>query len=444
MNDKTVFVIGANYGDEGKGLMVDYFADRYGSENENKTAVLRYNSGCQAGHTVVTPDGKRHVFAHIGAGAFTGADTYLLKNFITNPMIFAKEYREFKNVLIDSNSLFKTQTFKMPKIYISENCNITLPYDMLLNQYMEKERGDARHGSCGLGLWESRFRYISGYNFSYKDILEFYKNNDKQSIKDKIKKIRDKYYLKHMSKEYGLSKVSIWFIDIFNSENVIDNFIEDLFFIMKTCRIESDEALGVNLTYPDEYSNYIYESAQGLLLSSDLHSADYKHTTICHTGFPDIVDFQNLVAHKEIEVCYVTRPYLTRHGDGPFIETDLNNRHYPIVDKKHVFVYDNTNVENEFQGKLKYGLIDLDEFKTRIVEDIKDARNKNITLSIAMTHLDETKGMFFTTKGDRHYYDVIKELEECFKKELSNVVDVKFYTSFGPDRTYVKEFLDLK
>lgn len=439
MNDKTVFVIGANYGDEGKGLMVDYFADRYGSENENKTAVLRYNSGSQAGHTVVTPSGKRHVFSHIGAGAFTGADTYLLKNFITNPMIFAKEYREFKNVLIDSNNLFKSQTFKMPNIYISENCNITLPYDMLLNQYMEKERGDARHGSCGLGLWESRFRYIKGYNFSYKDILKYYKNNDKQSIKDKIKKIRDKYYLKHMLEEYGLSKVGIWFIDIFNSENVIDNFIEDLFFTMKTCKIESDEALGVNLTYPDEYSNYIYESAQGLLLSSDLHSADYKHTTICHTGFPDIIDFMDLVAHRKIEVCYVTRPYLTRHGDGPFKETDLPSWNIKILN-----IHDNTNVENEFQGKLRYGLIDLDEFKTRIVKDIKDARNKNITLSIAITHLDETEENFITTRGVRSHREVIKELEEFFKKELSNVIDVKFYTSTGPERTCVKEILDLK
>lgn len=172
-------------------------------------------------------------------------------------------------------------------------------------------------------------------------------------------------------------------------------------------------------------------------MSSDLHSADYKHTTICHTGFPDIVDFQNLVAHKEIEVCYVTRPYLTRHGDGPFIETDLN-----VIDPSKI--YDNTNVENEFQGKMRYGIIDLEEFKTRIVEDIKDARNKNITLSIAITHLDETTGMFIATHGVRYHYDVIKELEEYFKKELSNIVDVKFYTSFGPDRTCVKEFLDLK
>ncbi len=253
-----------------------------------------------------------------------------------------------------------------------------------------------------------------------------------------------KFYLKHMLEEYGLSKVGIWFIDIFNSENVIDNFIEDLFFTMKTCKIESDEALGVNLTYPDEYSNLIYESAQGLLLSSDLHRADYKHTTICHTGFPDIIDFQDLASHRKIEVCYVTRPYLTRHGDGPFIETDLNDRHYPFVDVEQVSIYDNTNVENEFQGKLRYGLIDLDEFKTRVVKDIKDARNKNITLSIAITHLDETKGMFITTKGVRSHREVIKELEEFFKKELSNVIDVKFYTSTGPERTCVKEILDLK
>ena len=80
-------VIGANFGDEGKGLMTDYFC----SQNK-KSLNIRFNGGAQAGHTVVTPDGKRHVFSHIGSGTFSGADTYLSEFFTLNPIMFMKEH----------------------------------------------------------------------------------------------------------------------------------------------------------------------------------------------------------------------------------------------------------------------------------------------------------------------------------------------------------------
>ena len=60
-------IIGANYGDEGKGLISDYLVDR-----EQAKIVIRFNGGAQAGHTVVTLDGKRHVFKHFGSGTFQG------------------------------------------------------------------------------------------------------------------------------------------------------------------------------------------------------------------------------------------------------------------------------------------------------------------------------------------------------------------------------------
>ena len=61
---KTVkIVIGANFGDEGKGLMTDYFASK-----NNNSIVVMHNGGAQRGHTVVTPEGIRHVFHHFPQG----------------------------------------------------------------------------------------------------------------------------------------------------------------------------------------------------------------------------------------------------------------------------------------------------------------------------------------------------------------------------------------
>ena len=79
-------VIGANYGDEGKGLMTDYLADKYQAE-----VVVRFNGGAQAGHTVVTPAGQRHVFSHFGSATLSGSRTFLSKHFVANPILFLKE-----------------------------------------------------------------------------------------------------------------------------------------------------------------------------------------------------------------------------------------------------------------------------------------------------------------------------------------------------------------
>lgn len=88
-------VVGANFGDEGKGLMADYFCHQAVSQGKKCLNVLT-NGGAQRGHTVVTPTGKRHVFKHFGSGTFAGADTYLLKSFILNPMEFIRELNEFR------------------------------------------------------------------------------------------------------------------------------------------------------------------------------------------------------------------------------------------------------------------------------------------------------------------------------------------------------------
>ena len=79
-------VIGANFGDEGKGLAVDSLVAR-----DSDAAVIRFNGGAQAGHTVVAEDGRRHVFSHFGAGAFLGAATFLSRFFVVQPSIFAKK-----------------------------------------------------------------------------------------------------------------------------------------------------------------------------------------------------------------------------------------------------------------------------------------------------------------------------------------------------------------
>jgi adenylosuccinate synthase len=78
-------VIGANFGDEGKGLLTDYLCA------QGAGMVVRFNGGANAGHTVVTPDGKRHVFSHFGSGSFCDVPTFLSPYFVCNPVLFFHE-----------------------------------------------------------------------------------------------------------------------------------------------------------------------------------------------------------------------------------------------------------------------------------------------------------------------------------------------------------------
>ena len=110
-------VIGANWGDEGKGLMVDYLC------SQGAGVVVRFNGGAQAGHTVVTPEGVRHVFHHIGAGAFCGVPTFLSRFFCVNPLVFYRELDELKTKLTDP-----------PLVFADPQCKVTTFADIIINQ----------------------------------------------------------------------------------------------------------------------------------------------------------------------------------------------------------------------------------------------------------------------------------------------------------------------
>src|SRR5690349_24164707 len=76
-----VAVVDLGYGDAGKGTIVDWLC-----ANESVEAVIRFNGGAQAGHNVVTPDGRHHTFSQFGSGAFNPhVKTYLSRHVVIHP-----------------------------------------------------------------------------------------------------------------------------------------------------------------------------------------------------------------------------------------------------------------------------------------------------------------------------------------------------------------------
>lgn len=145
MITNIVGVIGTNFGDEGKGLMTDYFVHHFLNAGKS-CVVIKHNGGSQAGHTVVTPDGTRHVFGHFGSGTLQGVPTYFDRDFIVNPMTFVKEYKKLQKL------------GHPPVCFVHPECRIQLPVDILINQVAEAFRGENKHGSCGMGIWETVVR----------------------------------------------------------------------------------------------------------------------------------------------------------------------------------------------------------------------------------------------------------------------------------------------
>lgn len=387
MKKEIKVVIGANFGDEGKGLMTDYFCHELSKNNYN-VLNIRYNGGAQAGHNVVTPEGKQHVFHHFGAGSFNpGVDTYLSEDFILNPIIFCQEIDELKELGIQ------------PKVYIHKNCRITTPYDMMLNQIFERLRGNERHGSCGLGINETVLRCTSPFGIhNWQDV----RAKDMHLMGRRfIQAIRRDYVTKRLSSIPDIKALTREELDHLNDPKIIENYLAQLDCMQTYCTIVNDSII-------NNYDKIVFEGAQGLLLDSD-HLVFAPHLTSSKTGSynPKKILLESKLENEDIEFCYVTRPYFTRHGNGPF-PTECDKEENPFF--KHL--KEEHNLENEFQGRFRYGYFDTGLFDNAIAADRLFLRLAfpNSRDSIAVTHMDETDGMFifdpenFPYNREKYYF----------------------------------------
>ena len=347
-------VIGSNFGDEGKGSMTDYFANE--AKKQNKYClVVCHNGGSQKGHTVVSPSGLRHVFHHFGSGNFVGSDTYLASEYIVNPIIFNKELSELKRKDI------------VTKCYVNKDCKLTTPFDMMVNQIVEEYRGSNKHGSCGLGIFETIMRNSK----SYKELTVYEFACMPSSSKWIVLEDIAQHYVPYRLRQLGVNNIPTKWVEILSNKNaIIENFINDFSSMVHNITIIDDRVI-------DDYDYVIFEGAQGLLL--DQNNTEYMpHLTPSNTGIKNPLD---IIGKREcdVEVCYVSRTYMTRHGAGRF---DTECKKSDINEK----IIDLTNVPNPYQDSIRYGTLDLSDLRRRIDMDLN---GRDIKKSIAITHCNE-------------------------------------------------------
>jgi adenylosuccinate synthase len=354
-------VIGVNWGDEGKGLMTDYLCRRRKAD-----LVVRFNGGAQAGHTVVTPEGERHVFAHIGAGYFAGVPTYLSRYFIVNPILFREEYEELK-------------VPESYKIMVDRRCEITTYWDMLANRAIEEMRGEGRHGSCGAGVWATQERRTNGFSFSVVPGML-----SKKNILDSLVSIK-KYWFRNLHSIFSNrgKPMPEWVCKTFQrSEDINRRFIEDIEFMCN--HVEVPDCFS---EITRDYHYAIFEGAQGLGL--DPFYGNYPYVTGSNTGMRNVLklqrdgDYTGKGNFDIDEIVYVSRTYETRHGADPDFEGS----------EQLAGVSDKTNVPNEWQGRMRYRNLNYLRLARRMYGDISsnnlEQYNESGKVKLAMTHADQ-------------------------------------------------------
>lgn len=353
-------VIGAGYGDEGKGLLTDMLAS--GTAN---AIVVRSNGGAQAGHTVVAPDGRRHVFHHFGSGALAGAPTHLSAFFAAHPMFFLGERQALKEL---GGAL---------AVSADPRAIVTTPFDMMINQALELSRGTARHGSCGLGFGEAIERCLRPeFAIRTGDLSQ-------PGLAGRLQRIWAEWMPQRLLR-IGLTGLPDEIMRHVDIDTVIDRFLLDCEAYLDHVTLRPDSHLG-------EMGQPIFEGAQGLLLDQDY--GVFPHVTRSNTGLRNMLSIAREAGIDKIDAHYVTRCYATRHGAGPLA--------HEVGHLAGIDVVDPTNAPNAWQGTLRLAPLDIAVLRATIAHDLQSARSAAVVVApdLTVTCLDQARDGFSLVDG---------------------------------------------
>ena len=401
-------VIGKNFGDEGKGQTVELLC------RGKNAVVVRHNGGAQAGHTV--EDGSfRFVFHQLGSGSRWNCPTYWSETFLPDLLKLGEEVEAFKRELQE-----KLGVSFAGRIYADGNCACTTVYDVLLNSLVEQLRGKKKHGSCGMGIYEAVVR-TREEEFSLR--LGEFSGAGEAQIAERLRRIREGYVRPKVHKlcaeypeEFSREEIQEWLALLWD-ENLCQNAAAEM------CdNFNRYVSLADWEDISERYDTVIFENAQGLMLDED-NREYFPHLTPSHTGLFNVAKLlckdgtqegvqkeQKIeMGQPDLEIFYVTRTYVTRHGAG---RLDFECKKEDI----HPGMTDLTNVPNPWQDCLRYAKHPAGaEFVRYMEEDLRQLKGITCPMrcTLLVTHGNETEGKMLFADKERTISEVSKLLEEC-------------------------------
>jgi len=272
-------IVGANWGDEGKGKITDMFA----AESD---IVIRFQGGANAGHTIINDYGK-FALHQLPSGVCYKHTTNLIAN----------------GVALDIEKLMaEIETVKEkgvePKVLVSDRTQIVMPYHVLLDTYEEERLQDKKFGSTKSGI--APF-YSDKYAKSGFQIAElFYEEELKEKIKEKcfVKNI----LMKHLYNKPELNPDEI-FETLMRYRTLIEPFVVDGFaFVSKA--LEEDK-------------NILLEGQLGSLKDPDFGIYPYTTSSSTLAGYACVG--AGIPPHKIKDIVVVVKAYSSAVGEGPFV-----------------------------------------------------------------------------------------------------------------------------
>lgn len=275
---KVDVLLGLQWGDEGKGKIVDVLAPHY-------DVIARFQGGPNAGHTLEF-DGIKHVLHQIPSGIFRANTKNVIGNgVVLDAVVFKAEIEKLAKFDLDVKS----------NLYISKKATLIVPTHRLLDQAYEKEKGVDKIGSTLKGIGPSYQDKIGRQGLRVGDVLA-------GNFKEKFKKLTDGHF--EILKKYDLE---------FDWQELASKFMEAIEFMKQFKLVDSEYLLNREIK---SGATILAEGAQGSLLDIDFGS--YPFVTSSNTVTAGACTGLGIAPHHIGEVFGIFKAYSTRVGSGPF------------------------------------------------------------------------------------------------------------------------------
>lgn len=278
-------IVGANWGDEGKGKITDMFA----SESD---IVVRFQGGSNAGHTIINEYGK-FALHQLPSGVFNPNAINIIANGVAlNVDYLKKEIESVKEKGINF------------KLLISERAQVLMPHHVLMDVYEEERLGDKKFGSTKSGI--APF-YADKFSKVGVQVWELY---NKELLKEKLEGLYEKINIQF---KYLYNKPSINYLDVYNTLCGYADYIKDM--VADTAAVLR-EAIAADKTI-------LLEGQLGALKDTDHGIYPYVTSSSTLAGYAAVG--AGIPPHAIKNITVITKAYSSAVGEGPFVSELFGN-----------------------------------------------------------------------------------------------------------------------
>lgn len=290
----TTVVLGAQWGDEGKGKVTDFFAS-------SADLVVRFQGGNNAGHTIVVGEDKIALSLTPSGVLYPNCVPVIGSGCVVDLGFLKKELK-----------MLNEKNISTEKLALSANAHVIMPYHKILDELIEESLGDKKIGTTKKGIGPCYADKIQRYGIRVQDLLDDYVFAEKLNSN-----LNEKNNL--LTKIYNHDPLS--------ADEIIEEFSEYKEMVQQHI---SDTSLLVSNAIKENKS-ILFEGAQGTLL--DIDHGTYPFVTSSNTSAANAATGSGIGPLNLDRVVGVTKAYISRVGSGPFITEQENEIGDYLIEK---------------------------------------------------------------------------------------------------------------